>query len=347
MENMEPQTKQLPATMRALELRDYDRRRESLAVVEKPLPHPRRNEVLVRIGASPVNPSDLMFLRGLYGVKKKLPVVPGFEAAGEVVAAGGGLMARWLVGRRVACAASQNGDGTWAEYMRTSASLCIPLRRNVGVEQGAAMIVNPFSAWAMMEEARGAGARAVAQTAAASALGCMINQLAARRGIPVVNIVRRQEQVELLEKSGAQYVLNSTDADFDARLKELCRRLDVTMAFDAVAGDLNGQLLRAMRNGGRVIVYGALSMRACDVDPRALIFERKRVEGFWLHDWLMRQNALAKIITSMRVQKLLASDLKTEIRARLPLAQAAQGIEQYAQQMTGGKILLVPSLDGE
>lgn len=341
---MEPKTKQIPATMRALELRDYDGTRESLAVVERPVPQPRRNEVLVRIGASPANPSDLSFLRGLYGLKKKLPVVPGFEAAGEVVAAGGGLMGRWLTGRRVACAAPQNGDGTWAEYMRTPASLCIPLRRDVGVEQGASMIVNPFSAWALMEEARRAGARAIAQTAAASALGRMINQLALRRGVAVVNIVRRPEQVELLQTSGAQHVLNSTAADFDARLKELCRRLDTKIAFDAVAGDLNGQLLRAMPNGGRVIVYGALSMRACEVDPRALIFERKRVEGFWLSDWLMGQNALAKIITSMRVQKLLASDLKTEIRARLPLEQAAQGLEQYAQHMTGGKVLFVPSL---
>lgn len=341
---MQPNTKAVPATMRALELRDYDGGRESIAVVEKPVPRPGMNEVLVRVGASPVNPSDLMFLRGLYGVKKRLPIVPGFEAGGEVLTSGGGWMARWLVGRRVACAAPQNGDGTWAEYMVTPAKLCIPLRRNVTVEQGAAMIVNPFSAWALMDEARRARARAVVQTAAASALGGMINQLAARHRIAVVNIVRRPEQVELLQQSGAQYVLNSNDADFDVRLKELCRRLEATVAFDAVAGELTGQLLRAMPNGACAIVYGALSMKACEVDPRGLIFERKLLRGFWLSDWLMSQNALAKLLTSMRVQKLLASDLKTEIRARLPLEHAAQGLEQYATHMTGGKVLFIPSL---
>src|SRR3712207_2017301 len=90
-----------PQTMRALELRSHEGGEGSLAVVEKPVPAPGAGEVLVRIAAAPVNPSDLMFLRGLYGVKKRLPVVPGFEASGRVVAAGGGLLARYLAGRRV------------------------------------------------------------------------------------------------------------------------------------------------------------------------------------------------------------------------------------------------------
>ncbi len=89
--------------MRAVQLTAYDGKAESLTVVERPVPHPGRGQVLARISAAPINPSDLTFLRGLYGFMKKLPVVPGFEGSGTVVAAGGGLMARAGVGRRVAC----------------------------------------------------------------------------------------------------------------------------------------------------------------------------------------------------------------------------------------------------
>ena len=335
----------IPATMRALELRSYEGAEDSLALVERPVPRPGKGEVLVRVAASPVNPSDLMFLRGMY-VRKKLPVVPGFECSGEVMArgGGGGLLARYLVGKRVSCGAPMDGDGTWAEYMVTSANLCIPLLKTTDTEQAASLIVNPFTAWALLDGAVRGGARAVAQTAAASALGRMMVRLAARRRVPLVNVVRRAEQVELLESEGAEHVLNSGDADFEERLRELCRRLGVTAAFDAVAGEMTGMLLRAMPDGGRVVVYGALSQEPCAADPRSLIFESKRVEGFWLSRWLRSANFLRRVVTARQVQKLLGSDLKTEVRARLPLEKAAEGLREYAGEMTGGKILLVPGM---
>jgi len=260
------------------------------------------------------------------------------------VAAGGGLLGRYLVGRRVSCGAPMDGDGTWAEYMVTSAALCIPLLKSTDTEQAASLIVNPFTAWALLDGAVRGGARAVAQTAAASALGRMMVRLAARRGVPLVNVVRRAEQVELLKREGAEHVLNSGDADFEERLGGLCRRLGVTASFDAVAGEMTGRLLRAMPDGGRVVVYGALSQEPCTADPRSLIFESKRVEGFWLSRSLRSLGLLRRVITARRVQKLLAGDLKTEVRARLPLERAAEGLREYAGEMTGGKILLVPGV---
>jgi NADPH:quinone reductase-like Zn-dependent oxidoreductase len=249
-----------------------------------------------------------------------------------------------LAGKRVACAAPTNGDGTWAEYMVTQASLCIPLIKDITEEQGATSIVNPLSAWAMMKMARRAGARAVVQTAAASALGQMMQGLGRRFHIPVINIVRRKEQLELLRSKGAEHVLDSSAPDFDERLREKCLELKATMGFDAVAGELTGRILVAMEAGARVIVYGALSGEGCLVDPRSLIFEDKHVEGFWLSKWLRSQNILSMLRTTRRVQKLLANDLSTEIRARLPLEDASDAIRQYTEQMTGGKILFIPGL---
>lgn len=332
----------IPATMKALELRSSDGGPDSLALIEKPVPQPNQGEVLVRVAASPVNPSDLMFLRGLYGQKKNLPVVPGFEGSGEVVAVGGGLSARLLRGRRVACAAPPGGDGMWAEYVRTPAALCIPLRKQTSLEQAATMIVNPLTAWALMSIARRGRHPAVVQTAAASALGQMIVRLAARRKLPLINIVRRREQVEILERLGASYVLDSSAPDFTKRLRDACRELRATVAFDAVAGEMTMQLMSGMPKNSHVVVYGALSEQPCLVHPGALIFEAKRLEGFWLSEWLPARNLLSKFVISSKVQKLLATDLHTDIRARLPLEKGVEGIAQYKSQMTGGKILFIP-----
>jgi len=335
---------QIPETMRALELRSYDGGADSLVLAEKPVPRPGAGQVLVRVAASPVNPSDLMFLRGMYGLRKRLPVVPGFECSGEVVASGGGFWARYLVGHRVACAAPPDDDGTWAEFMLARADHCIPLRRETDIEQASTLIVNPFTAWALLETAEELRAGAVVQTAAAGALGRMIVRLAVVRGIHVISVVRRRGQAEMLEREGAGHVLDSSEEEFDERLVELCTRLRATVAFDAVAGELTGRVLRAMPAGSTAVVYGALSLEGCVVDPRSLIFERKRVRGFWLSEWLSTQGALRKFRVARKIQGLLGDELRTEIRARLPLEKAAEGLRQYAREMTGGKIILVPGL---
>src|SRR5690242_2265279 len=120
----------IPATMRAVQLRAYDGKPESITVGDMPVPRPGPGEVLVKIFASPVNPSDLTFIQGLYGFKKPLPAVPGFEGSGTVVEAGSGMLARYMKGKRVACAAADpnTSGGMWAEYVVTPAKFCMPLR---------------------------------------------------------------------------------------------------------------------------------------------------------------------------------------------------------------------------
>ena len=339
----------LPKTMRAVQLLAYDGKPESLTVSQIPLPHPGPGEVLVRIAAAPLNPSDAAFIQGLYGFKKPLPAIPGFEGSGTVVETGSGMMARFLKGKRVACHASAPNiaGGTWAEYLVTPADACVPLRKEVDLEQGATMLVNPLTAWALVEEARRGRHRALVQTAAASALGRMVVRLARKVGIPVVNLVRRPEQVELLRGMGEQHVLNSSDADFDARLRELCQRLNTSIGFDAVAGEMTLRVLRAQPKGSRLLVYGALSLQPCMVDPGSLVFQQKRLEGFWLTGWLRRKNLLGRLRLVGQVQKLLASELKTDIQARLPLEEAPRALRQYGANMTAGKILLVPQERGD
>jgi NADPH:quinone reductase-like Zn-dependent oxidoreductase len=334
----------IPETMRAVQLRDYDGTPGSLTVAQVPVPRPGPGQVLVKVFASPVNPSDLMFITGNYGFKKPLPATPGFEGSGTVLETGSGMMARFMKGRRVACAAAdaKATGGMWAEYIVTSAQFCVPLGKEVQMEHAATMLVNPLTAWALVDEARRGRHRAAVQTAAASALGKMVIRLGQRLRLPVVNVVRRAEQVELLHGMGAEHVLNSSEPGFDDELRKICHKLGASIGFEAVAGETSGRVLRAQPQGSRMLVYGGLSLKAVEIDPGSLIFEGKRVEGFWLSAWLRRHNLISQLRVANQVQALLGGDLKTEIRARLPLDQAAQGLARYAASMTEGKVLLVP-----
>jgi NADPH:quinone reductase-like Zn-dependent oxidoreductase len=224
----------------------------------------------------------------------------------------------------------------------TPASAAVPLRKEVDMEQGATMLVNPMTAWALVETARQGSSPAIVQTAAASAVGRMILRLARKFSLPVINVVRRAEQVELLRGLGAEHVLDSSDGDFDSRLRELCQQLKARIGFDSVAGDMTLRVLRAQPRGSRMLVYGALAMAPCQVDPGSLIFDSKRVEGFWLSGWLRNKGLLSKFRIAQQVQKLLARELKTECQARFPLEEAARALQQYAANMTAGKVLLVP-----
>src|SRR5512141_3290872 len=105
-----------------------------LTVGSRPVPRPGPGQVLVRIAAAPINPSDLGFAGGSYGFQKPFPVVPGFEGSGTVVAAGSGLLPRLWLGRRVMCSAAPTSGGTWAQYLVTSAASCFPLARTLSFE---------------------------------------------------------------------------------------------------------------------------------------------------------------------------------------------------------------------
>lgn len=329
----------LPFTMQALELTSYDGL-DALSVTEKPVPELGENQVLVKILAAAVNPSDLMFMRERYGFTKELPVVPGFEASGRVVA-GTGAYGNWLIGKRVACGVQATGDGTWAEYAKVSVNMCIPLLKDVTDEQGAMLLVNPFTAWALLEKARRAH-KAVIHTAAASALGRMFLQLAQKVDFPVIHIVRRAEQVELLTGLGAEHVLDSSQPSFGEQLAKLSRYLNATLALDAVAGELPQRLLNAMPDGSKVTVYGGLSEKPVAVDPRQLIFNLQQVEGFWLSDYLNSLSLPGLLYRAWRVQKALASDLQISVRERYSLDKAVEGIKTYQESMTDGKILITP-----
>src|SRR5207245_2618671 len=178
----------------------------------------------VRVAASPVNPSDLMFLEGRYAFKKELPAIPGIEGSGRVVATGSGLLARRLANRRVACATMPKGGGAWAQYAVASAGQCFALPDRIDDERGAMSLVNPLAALGLIERVDALRPRSFISTAAGSAVGQMLRRLARARHVDVINVVRSADQAERLRREGVDFVLVSSDADFELQLKELCAR---------------------------------------------------------------------------------------------------------------------------
>ncbi len=310
-------------------------------VREIPVPVPGPGEVLVRMAAAPINPSDIGFMKGVYGTHRSLPVVPGFEGSGTVVAAGKGLFPRLLLGRRVACSASTSA-GTWAEYLAAPATLCVPLKQNISLEQGAMMLVNPLTALAFYSLARRGKHAALVNTAAAGALGRMVLRLGIRLRFPVVNIVMRREQAELLHFLGAEYVLESNAPDFDVAMHTMMTKLNATLVFDAVGGDLFQKLLVAAPVGSTLIRYANLSgEERATADPSILRKEKKRIESFFLGDWARHRNLLDVLRDIHTIRKWGPTDLQSHVQKRFPLSDVQRAVETYQADMTAGKVLLV------
>ncbi len=329
----------ISSTMQAVQL---DQPGGKLIVRAVHVPQPQAGQVLIRMAAAPINPSDLGALMGYsYSGERTYPITPGLEGSGRVVAAGGGPMGRLLMGRRVACAAALDGKGTWAEYMLTTAQSCIPLNKNVSLEQGAMALTNPLTALAIFEIAKRGRHPAMVSTAAASALGGMLLRMGKRRTLPIIHVVRRPEQAELLHSRGAEYVLNSSAADFPGQLQELAEKLHATLILDAIGGVMTKTLAEAAPFGSTILMYSRLSLEDSLIDARTALVKHLHFEGWFLPNWIRAKNLLQILLISQQVQALLGSDLQSSIARRLPLSAAQQALEAYTGNLGAGKILLV------
>lgn len=313
---------------------------EKIECVQKVVPFVKKGEVLVRIKAAPINPSDMALVAGRYPIPKDLPFVPGLEGAGEVVASGGGFMADFMLGKRVACSPTENGDGTWAEFMVVPAGRCIPLKKDIDFVKGSSALVNPLTAIALVKIAQKRG-HALVNTAAGGALGKMILQLAQKKNLAVINIVRKPEQAKQLTDLGAKIVLDLSDKNFTQNYREACRKHNAQTILDAISGPFSGKLLAGAPTGAQLLNYASLSGEPLKIESQYLLRERKTVAGFHLGTWLANQPVHRKFLLTQKAQKLMASDVfKTPVAQTFSLGEINDALKKYAENMSAGKWIL-------
>ena len=337
------------------------------------------------VQAAPINPSDLGLLlagadlstaksEGEGSTRKVTATVPaaalplfagrlghtlpvGNEGAGEVVAAGASAEAQALLGRTVALF----GGATYARYRRAKVADLLLLPEGTAAEAGASCFVNPLTALGMTETMRREGHRGIVHTAAASNLGQMLNRICLADGIPLVNVVRKEAQVELLRAQGATHVVNSSDPDFEAQLTDALAETGATVAFDATGGgELGSQLLNAMERAAlrsadaysrygsttykQLYIYGGLD-RSPTVLKRAFGFSWG-IGGWLLPPFLERLGQEGTDRLRARVVAELHSTFASHYAARITLSEAldVDTLKRYAQQATGEKFLITPHL---
>jgi NADPH2:quinone reductase len=370
---------------RALELRSLVSSQGTLelSLHDVAVPVPGDNEVLVRIEAAPINPSDLGLLTagadmttatvagtperpvvtaslgtaalaGLSGrIDKSLPV--GNEGAGTVVAAGPSSAALALLGRTVGVA----GGAMYAHYRVVDVAACLVLPEGTPAKDGASSFVNPSTALGMVETMRREGHSALVHTAAASNLGQMLLKLCEKDGIPLVNIVRKPDQEELLRALGAVHVLNSTSPSFETDLTEALKATSATLAFDATGGGtLANQILKGMEEAAsstaavysrygstvhkQVYLYGGL-------DTGPTILTRNYGMAWGIGGWLVTsflQSAGAETIGQLRAR--VAAELTTTFASTYTQEVSLAGMlapdafNGYVKRATGEKFLVTP-----
>jgi NADPH:quinone reductase-like Zn-dependent oxidoreductase len=351
-----------------------------LALASVDLPAPAADEVLIRVEASPINPSDLGLLLGpadLSSLKAeggkvtaKVPerflpalsarldqVLPvGNEGAGVVVAAGSGPAAQALKGRVVAAL----GGAMYAQYRLAKAAEVLPMGDGVTPREAASCFVNPLTALGMVETMRREGHTALVHTAAASNLGQMLNKICQKDGVALVNIVRSGEQAKILADIGAKHVVDSSSPDFQSQLTEALAETGATIAFDAIGGGrLASQILAGMeaalsRNASSFSRYGSTTHKqvyiygGLDTGPTELVRSYGMAWGVggWLLTYFIQKigpEAAQKL--RQRVADEIRTTFASHYTAEIGLSEALrpETIAAYNRKATGEKFLINPA----
>lgn len=322
---------------RALRFHETGDPLQALRLEEVQLPEPGPGEVRLKMVARPINPSDLLQVQGVYGRKPPLPATAGLEGLGIIEALGEGVSG-WRVGERVLPMGAQ---GTWADAILTPASNLVPVPDSLPEDQACQAVVNPLTAWLMAEQLKLGEGQWLVQSAAASAVGKCLIQLAKARGFKTLCLVRRPDAVEELRATGADAVLCTEDADWLKAAEAALPKGMADAAVDAVGGSLGGDMVKLLKPGGTMLVYGALSMEPLQLPGGQLIFRTATVRGFWLTDWKKRaaqgerEAAMSALLAAMD-----AGTIQVPVEASYPLDRWRDAVAHAQKRGRAGKVLL-------
>ena len=313
-----------------------------LKLTDVEMPRPLDNDVIIKVHAAPVNPSDIAFIQGVYNVIKSLPAVPGFEASGIVVDAGDN--AKSLIGKKVSCFVQDDRSGTWSEFVVANMNDVILLKDEMDMDQAACFTVNPFTAYGLFEIVLIRGSKAIIQNASGGQVASLIRMMATEHSIKVIDIIRKRESADKLVNGGAKYVLVETDENFKENINTLAEELEATVAYDAVGGSLSGLMYNSMPADSELVVYGGLSSKPIsEIDVMEVIFKNKIISGFNLMDWKneIEDEEFDRISEELQ-GKFISGTYSTYIKGVFSMEDIVTGLRSYISDMSAGKMLLKP-----
>ena len=303
----------------------------------------KAGEVRVGVLAAPINPSDLLQIAGKYGVDPVLPSNPGSEGVGRVLEVSPEVK-HLVVGQMVLLASGS----TWREEIVAPAAGFLPLPDlgPVGpevIEQLAMSAVNPLTALLMLNSFTDLKeGQWIVQSAANSAVGGYVIQLAKQRGIKTVNVVRREGLAEDLMVKGADVVLID-GPDLAAQIALATDNAPIALALDPVGGETYTRLADSLGYGGTLVAYGVLSGQPATLNTGKIIFNDISLRGFWLYKWYQTADMKTKQAAFGQVIPLVAQGiLKANVDSRFTVDQIKQAVSRAAERGREGKVLIVP-----
>lgn len=325
--------------MKVIEFTEIGNPADVLMLKQIPDQAPGAGEVKVKILATPIHPANLLQIAGQYAATPQLPSTPGGEGVGTVVAIGADVE-HLQVGQNVLLAGV---GGTWRDEIVAPATAFLPAPPG-DVEQLSMLAVNPLTAHLMLEDfTELAPGDWIIQSAANSAVGEMVIQLAAQRGVNTVNIVRREDLIMPLKSLGGTVVLVD-GPDLAERVRQATNGAEMRLAFDCVGGVTHQRMSETLGYGASIVTYGTLSGQQPELNVSALVTKDIRPRGFWLQQWYATasqeqiQTALGALVP------LIASgQIKTKIDSRFPLEEISEAVTRAAASGRDGKVLLVPN----
>jgi NADPH2:quinone reductase len=325
--------------MRSVRFDKFGEPAEVLKIEDLPTPKSGPGQLLIRMKARPVNPSDLLTVRGLYGSLPQLPASPGLEGVGVIEDIGVGVK-EFRVGQRVI---PIGVAGTWQEYLLAQSDRVIACPDAIKDSTAAQFVVNPLTAWVMTtEELALQPGEWLLQTAAGSTLGRIVLQLAALRGFKTINVVRRREQVEELKELGADEVICTEDESLVERVMSITNQVGVRAAIDAVGGKVGGKVASVLGRGGTMLVYGLLSLEHMPLNTGRMIFGSTTIRGFWLNDWFRdtpagKQREIGGALLELMANGSVVPPVETEYE----LNDVIEAVRHAERPGRHGKVLLV------
>jgi len=326
----------------------------TLQISSRKFRSPQKGEVIIKVICTTIHQADLFYIQGLYGSKqpKIMPTVPGIEGSGEIVYLGEDVDS-YYQGKKCCFTANSNHEGVfegaWAQYFYAEARNILVFGNEIDYEKICFSFINPLTAVGFLDTIEKTNQKAVAQNAANSTVGKMFIKFCKIRGIKTLNLVRKEDQIESLKTLGADYVISTSNENWQKDFQEIANGFNIQYCFEAVGSEITGTIMSLLPPCSTIIHYGNLEEgKPCsNINSRDLIFYKKKLEGWWLSNWIeeVGQELFTQWVYFVITEISKGSDIfETKISKRFKLEEINIAKEFYfGGNMSLGKVIINPN----